>query len=56
VTKRPGGEPFAVLHIHSQRRSISGVGLGGLDLAVSQDKIVFNMIELWSNIWSADLK
>jgi Tol biopolymer transport system component len=56
TTKRPIGAPISILHIHNLRRSISGVGLGSLDLAVSQNKIVFNMIELWSNIWTGDLE
>jgi Tol biopolymer transport system component len=54
ATKQPAGPPFAVKHLHERQRSAGGVSLASLDLAVSRDKIVFNMTELWANIWSAD--
>jgi eukaryotic-like serine/threonine-protein kinase len=53
-TKRPIGEPFAVFHSHDREHSLSNVAVGGIDLAVARDKIIFNMGELKGNIWSAE--
>jgi hypothetical protein len=51
VTKKPAGEPKAVVHFHSGRSSLGTVY--ALDLAVAADKLVFNVGEGSGNIWLA---
>ncbi len=50
-TKRPVGEPIAMGHWHSARRSLHNVGLGNLNLSVAADKLVFNLAERTGNVW-----
>ena len=49
--KRPQGDPFAVYHFHSARRSMMNVPFYPLDISVARDKVVFNLSERTSNIW-----
>ena len=55
-TKRPREGAFAVYHSHESRCSIKNQGYGGLEISVARDKIVFSMVELTGNIWTANLK
>ena len=52
-TKRMVGEPEAVYHSHSARRSLANV-TQGIGLSVAADKVVFTMGELTGNIWMAE--
>jgi serine/threonine protein kinase len=54
VTKQPVGEPFAVFHFHSARRSFSNQI--ERTLGVGTNKLVFSMGERAGNIWVADWK
>jgi hypothetical protein len=54
--KRPQGDPFAVYHFHSARRSMMNVPFYPLDLSVARDKLVFNLSERTSNIWMTTLE
>jgi eukaryotic-like serine/threonine-protein kinase len=51
--KRPIGEPSAVYHFHTNRLSLMHMYAPLLDLSVTRDKIVFNLIEVTGNIWMA---
>jgi Tol biopolymer transport system component/predicted Ser/Thr protein kinase len=51
ATKRPVGEPIAMSHWHTARRSLHNVGLGSLNLSVAADKLVFNLAERTGNVW-----
>jgi eukaryotic-like serine/threonine-protein kinase len=54
ATKRPVGAPFAVLHSHNSRLSLSNAS--DVKLAIGRDKILFNMGERTGNIWMAEWK
>jgi eukaryotic-like serine/threonine-protein kinase len=54
--KEPLGEPIAVQHFHSRRRSLANVNVGWLDLAIARDRLFLNATELRSNVWVADLR
>jgi len=54
--KRPVGDPTALYHFHSARRSPMNLGLGGLEMSVTRDKIVLNLGEQTGNIWLAELE
>ena len=45
---------MAVFHAHNSRRSLLNVDLAWLDLAVAQDRLLFNMTERTGNIWMLD--
>jgi Tol biopolymer transport system component/predicted Ser/Thr protein kinase len=53
ATKRPAGEPFAVAHFHSARRSLARVGNQGYltGLSVAEGRMVFSLGELTGNVW-----
>jgi len=51
ATKQPLGEPKAVVHFHVGRNSLDNVY--GLELSVTDDKLVFNLGESSGNIWLA---
>ncbi len=51
-TKRMVGEPQAVYHSHSARRSLANSHTTGLSVAA--DKAVFTLGELTGNIWMAE--
>ncbi len=55
VTGKRMGEPFAVQHYHSPRRSPGYMRPGRMANAVARDKIVFTMAERTGNIWMAEL-
>jgi hypothetical protein len=55
ATKRPAGEPFAVFHAHSARRSLGMVGIGTLEISLAAGRMVFVMGEASGNIWTAKL-
>lgn len=55
ATKRPAGEPFAVQHFHTVRRSWNLLGLHRLDMAIARDRLIFNQGEAAGNIWVARL-
>lgn len=50
-TKRPVGEPVAILHLHSARRSLLVPDTGPIGLAVAPDRLVFSMQERIANVW-----
>ena len=54
ASKKPSGEPFAVLHFHEARRSLAGFGLSGFGPAVSRDRLTFALPESSGNIWIAE--
>jgi serine/threonine protein kinase/Tol biopolymer transport system component len=54
ATKKPLGEPTGVFHAHTRRRSLTGVPEWGFDLAVTGDRLIFNMVERRGNLWVAD--
>jgi eukaryotic-like serine/threonine-protein kinase len=56
LTKRPSGEPFSVYHSHGRQLSLANLLMGGNDIAVARDKIVFGMGETRGNIWSAEFR
>jgi len=51
--KRPVGEPSAVYHFHTNRLSLMHMYAPLLDLSVTRNKIVFNLMEATGNIWMA---
>jgi serine/threonine protein kinase/Tol biopolymer transport system component len=51
TSKRPVGEPVAILHLHSARRSLLVPDTGPIGLAVAPDRIIFSMTERTANIW-----
>ena len=54
--KKPVNAPFAVVHLHQARRSLTNVGrIGLVGLGISTDRIVFNLGELTGNIWRAEV-
>jgi hypothetical protein len=55
ASKKARGEPVAILHLHSRQRSMTGVSVGWIDLAVARDKLIFNIVERRGNVWAADL-
>jgi serine/threonine protein kinase len=50
-TKRPVGEPLAILHLHSAQHSLLVSDTGPIGLSVAPDRIVFSMPERTANIW-----
>ena len=55
ATKRPAGGPFAVLHLHSARRSITNMPTIWFGAALTRDKLILNLGERTGNIWMAAL-
>lgn len=55
MTKRPIGSPASIQHFHSRARSWKNLYLGGPDIAVALDKIVFDLGEHTGNIWMTEL-
>ena len=53
ATKRPIGEPSPVYHFHTNRLSLMHMYAPLLDLSVTRDSVVFNLIEFTGNIWMA---
>jgi Tol biopolymer transport system component len=53
-SRRPIGSPSAVLHFHSRRRSMAELELR-TDLAITRDKLFFDLGEARGNIWAAEL-
>lgn len=53
TSKKPVGEPFAVEHFHSVRRSMAWYGTEGLKigLSVAPGRMVFSMTDLKGNLW-----
>jgi hypothetical protein len=51
--KRPIGEPSPVYHFHTNRLSLMHMFAPLLDLSVTRDTIVFNLVEITGNIWMA---
>jgi hypothetical protein len=53
ATKRPVGEPSAVLHFHHARRSLRAVGnnVGAIGLSVAKGRLVFALGDVTGNIW-----
>ena len=54
ATKKPKGDPFAVLHFHEARRSLAAVGLASFGPAITRDKLIFALPEYSGNIWIAE--
>jgi eukaryotic-like serine/threonine-protein kinase len=51
TTLRPVGEPKAIHHFHSARRSLARVLLNLQEIAVGGDQLIFNMAETTGNVW-----
>jgi Tol biopolymer transport system component len=49
--KRPVGEPSPVYHFHTNRLSLMHMYAPLLDISVTREQIVFNLIEFTGNIW-----
>jgi len=57
ATRRPVGEAFAVLHLHTARRSLSfSLEVAAIGLSLASDKLFFSMPEHTGNIWFAQLE
>ena len=54
ATKKPVGDPFAVLHFHDSRHSLATVGLATFGPAISSDRLIFALPEFTGNIWLAE--
>jgi serine/threonine protein kinase len=54
VTKKPTGDPFAVLHFHESRHSLATVGLAVFGPAIASDRLIFALPEFTGNIWLAE--
>jgi hypothetical protein len=54
LTKRPLGEPFAVVHLHGTVRSYANLGAPKLEISVAQRRMFLHMEEIRSNIWMRD--
>jgi hypothetical protein len=50
------GDPVAFFHSHSRQRSIGNVAVGGSDILIARDKVVFSMAEIKGGLWVADRK
>ena len=50
------GPSVAIHHAHSASLSIGHIGLVNRRLAVSRDRIVFNMAEMTGNIWMTEFR
>jgi len=50
-TLRPLGEPTAVHHFHSARRSLARVLSNQQEIAIGSDRLVFNMAETTGSVW-----
>ena len=55
ATKKPIGAPLAIQHFHSRGLSWRNLYLGAPRIAVSRDRIVFNLGEHGGNVWLTDL-
>jgi serine/threonine protein kinase len=51
ATKKPLGEPFAVLHFHSARQSLKHDLTGVTVLSVASGRMLFSFGEMTGNIW-----
>jgi Tol biopolymer transport system component/predicted Ser/Thr protein kinase len=51
ITLRPIGEPKAVHHFHSARRSLARVLTNLQEIAIGGDRLIFNMAETTGNVW-----
>jgi hypothetical protein len=51
ATKRPTGEPIAILHLHSARLSLNIADTGLIGLSVTAERVIFSMRERTGNIW-----
>ncbi len=53
MTGRPSGQPFAVTHFHTLRRSPPTLPVNTMDLFVARNQILVSLGEQTGNIWSA---
>jgi Tol biopolymer transport system component len=51
TTLRPLGEPNAIHHFHSARRSLARVLTNLQEIAIGRDRLIFNMAETTGNVW-----
>jgi eukaryotic-like serine/threonine-protein kinase len=51
TTLRTVGEPKAIHHFHSARRSLARVLLNLQEIAIGGDRLIFNMAETTGNVW-----
>jgi len=51
TTLRPLGEPKAIHHFHSARRSLARVLTNLQEIAIGGDRLIFNMAETTGNVW-----
>jgi eukaryotic-like serine/threonine-protein kinase len=57
ATKRPIGPPLEIYHSHSARRSLANAGIPIFwEIALTRDKLFFNLGETTGNIWMAEWK
>ena len=50
-SKRPAGEPVAVLHLHGPKHSLKELSLQWLDVSVGRDKLIFSLGEAEGGAW-----
>ena len=55
ATKKPIGSPLGIQHFHSRGLSWRNLYLGAPDIAVSRNRIVFNLGEHSGNVWMTEL-
>jgi len=55
ATKRPIGVPLSIQHLHNRGLSWRNLYLGAPGIAVTRDRIVFNLGEHTGNIWMTEL-
>jgi eukaryotic-like serine/threonine-protein kinase len=53
ASRKPAGEPFAVYHFHTARRSPSLAPLNGMDMSLGREEIYLSLGELTGNVWQA---
>jgi eukaryotic-like serine/threonine-protein kinase len=56
VTKRPLGTPFAFEHFHNSAGRAAAIHQGSSDLSVARDKILINLPQVHSEIWTTQLR
>jgi serine/threonine protein kinase len=53
-TRKPKGEPRALVHLHSRRQSMANVNPLSIELSVGPDRLIFNVGELSGSLWAAE--
>ena len=56
TTKRPAGDPFAVLHAHRDTMKMVGPNKGAFSMAIGGRRLVFNAAEMTGEVYTAMLQ